>query len=136
MLGTLTLLLLCQLAGELAARLLHLPIPGPVLGMLLLFAGLLLRGGVPAAVQETAGGLLRHLSLLFVPAGVGVMVHVTRLETEALPIIIALFGSTLFGIAVTAKLMAFLLSRIDPRLEEEPAAGKPLAGKSAEGDRA
>lgn len=136
MLGTLTLLLLCQLAGELAARLLHLPVPGPVLGMLLLFAGLLLRGGVPAAVQETAGGLLRHLSLLFVPAGVGVMVHVTRLETEALPIIIALFGSTLFGIAVTAKLMAFLLSRIDPRLEEEPATGKPVAGKSAEGDRA
>ena len=39
MLGTLTLLLLCQLTGELAARLLHLPIPGPVLGMLLLFAG-------------------------------------------------------------------------------------------------
>lgn len=128
MLGTLTLLLLCQLAGELAARLLHLPVPGPVLGMLLLFAGLLLRGGVPAAIQDTAGGLLRHLSLLFVPAGVGVMVHVTRLETEALPIIVALFGSTLFGIAVTAKLMAFLLSRSDPRLEEEPAAGNPAKG--------
>lgn len=130
MLGTLTLLLLCQLAGELAARLLHLPIPGPVLGMLLLFAGLLLRGGVPAAIQDTAGGLLRHLSLLFVPAGVGVMVHVTRLETEALPIIVALFGSTLFGIAVTAKVMAFLLSRSDPRLEDE----QP-AGNSAKGDR-
>ncbi len=130
MLGTLTLLLLCQLAGELAARLLHLPIPGPVLGMLLLFAGLLLRGGVPAAIQDTAGGLLRHLSLLFVPAGVGVMVHVTRLETEALPIIVALFGSTLFGIAVTAKVMAFLLSRSDPRLEDvQPAAN------SAKGDR-
>lgn len=136
MLGTLTLLLLCQLAGELAARLLHLPVPGPVLGMLLLFAGLLLRGGVPAAVQETAGGLLRHLSLLFVPAGVGVMVHVTRLETEALPIIVALFGSTLFGIAVTAKLMAFLLSRTDPRLEEDPATGKAVAGKPVKGDRA
>ncbi|PWC66777.1 murein hydrolase transporter LrgA [Azospirillum sp. TSH7] len=130
MLGTLTLLLLCQLAGELAARLLHLPIPGPVLGMLLLFAGLLLRGGVPAAIQDTAGGLLRHLSLLFVPAGVGVMVHVTRLETEALPIIVALFGSTLFGIAVTAKVMAFLLSRSDPRLEDV----RP-AGNSAKGDR-
>lgn len=130
MLGTLTLLLLCQLAGELAARLLHLPVPGPVLGMLLLFAGLLLRGGVPAAIQDTASGLLRHLSLLFVPAGVGVMVHVTRLETEALPIVVALFGSTLFGIAVTAKLMAVLLSRSEPRLEEEPA-----AGNSAKGDR-
>ena len=83
----------------------------------------LLRGRVPAPLQETAGGLLRHLSLLFVPAGVGVMVHATRLETEALPIVIALFGSTLIGIAVTAKLMAFLLSRTDPRLVDEPAKG-------------
>ncbi|BAI72866.1 holin [Azospirillum sp. B510] len=131
MLGTLTLLLFCQLAGELAARLLHLPVPGPVLGMLLLFGGLLLRGGVPTAVEETASGLLRHLSLLFVPAGVGVMVHVGRLETEALPIIVALCGSTLIGIAVTAKLMAFLLSRTDPRLEEEPADGAQGKGGRA-----
>ncbi|RJF84237.1 CidA/LrgA family protein [Azospirillum cavernae] len=109
MLGTLTILLLCQLAGELIARLLHLPIPGPVLGMLFLFAGLLLRGGVPRAIQDTAGGILRHLSLLFIPAGVGVMTHAGRLSAEALPIILALFGSTLFGVAVTAKVMAALL---------------------------
>ncbi len=109
MLGTLTILLLCQLAGELIARLLHLPIPGPVLGMLFLFAGLLLRGGVPRAVQDTASGILRHLSLLFIPAGVGVMTHADRLSGEALPIVLALFGSTLFGVAVTAKVMATLL---------------------------
>lgn len=124
MLGTLTLLLLCQLAGELVARLLHLPVPGPVLGMLLLFGGLLLRGGVPAAVQDTAAGLLRHLSLLFVPAGVGVMVHAARLEAEALPIVVALFGSTLFGVAVTAKIMAALLRRTDVGLEDQPADGE------------
>ncbi len=124
MLGTLTLLLLCQLAGELVARLLHLPVPGPVLGMLLLFGGLLLRGGVPAAVQDTAAGLLRHLSLLFVPAGVGVMVHAARLEAEALPIVVALFGSTLFGVAVTAKIMAALLRRTDVGLEDEPTDGE------------
>ena len=53
MLGTLTLLLSCQLAGELTARLLHLPVPGPVLGMILLFIGLLVRGSVPAPLQET-----------------------------------------------------------------------------------
>lgn len=109
MLATLTVLLICQLAGEAIARLLSLPVPGPVIGMILLFLGLLWRGGVPEAVQETAGGLLRHLSLLFVPAGVGVMVHVGRLEAEALPIAVALFGSTLFGVAVTAKIMAVLL---------------------------
>jgi len=116
MLGTLTILLLCQLAGELIARVAHLPVPGPVLGMLILFAGLMLRGGVPAAVQETAGGILRHLSLLFIPAGVGVMVHMERLSAEALPVVLALFGSTLFGVAVTAKVMAVLL-RPGPKAE-------------------
>ncbi len=111
MLGTLTILLLCQLAGELIARLLHLPVPGPVIGMLLLFVGLLVRGGVPRPMQETAGGLLRHLSLLFVPAGVGVMAHLDRLGGEALPITAALLASTLLGVALTARVMSALLRR-------------------------
>lgn len=111
MLGTLTILLLCQLAGELIARVAHLPVPGPVIGMVLLFLGLLVRGGVPAAMQETAGGLLRHLSLLFVPAGVGVMIHLDRLGTEALPIAVALVGSTVVAIGATAWIMAGLLRR-------------------------
>lgn len=124
MLGTLTILLLCQLAGEVIARMLSLPVPGPVIGMILLFLALLSRGGVPEPVQETAGGLLRHLSLLFVPAGVGVMVHAGRLEAEALPIAVALFGSTLIGIAVTARIMAALL-------RGQGAAGvEPQAGES------
>ncbi|MBP2294888.1 CidA/LrgA family protein [Azospirillum rugosum] len=108
MLGTLTILLLCQLAGELITRVLHLPVPGPVIGMVLLFVGLLVKGDVPAPLQDTAGGILRHLSLLFVPAGVGVMAHLHRLGTEALPIAAALFGSTLLGIALTAWVMSAL----------------------------
>ena len=116
MLGTLTLLLSCQLAGELTARLLHLPVPGPVLGMILLFIGLLVRGSVPAPLQETAGGILRHLSLLFVPAGVGVMAHLSRLGEEALPIAAALLGSTLIGVALTAWVMS-ALSRLAPDAE-------------------
>jgi Putative effector of murein hydrolase LrgA len=121
MLGPLTLLLFCQLAGELIARLLHLPVPGPVIGMVLLFAGLLVRSllvrgqtdgaDVPMPLQETAGGILRHLSLLFVPAGVGVMVHIHRLGAEALPIAAALFGSTLLGVALTAWIMNALMRR-------------------------
>ncbi|MCG5239675.1 CidA/LrgA family protein [Azospirillum doebereinerae] len=124
MLGTLTILLLCQLAGELIARVAHLPVPGPVLGMLILFAGLMLRGGVPNAVQETAGGILRHLSLLFIPAGVGVMAHMERLGAEALPIVVALFGSTLFGVAVTAKVMAALV-RPTPDAETSATEDRP-----------
>ena len=73
MLNALTLLVLCQFAGEVAARGLGLPLPGPVLGLIFLLAGLLLRarlgrGGPPAELKTTAQGLLNHLGLLFVPA--------------------------------------------------------------------
>ncbi len=111
MLGPITILLVCQLAGELAVLMLKLPVPGPVLGMLLLFVGLLVRSGVPRPMTDTAGGLLRNLSLLFVPAGVGVVAHLGRLSDEALPIAAALVGSTVLTIAVTAWVMAALLKR-------------------------
>ncbi len=73
MIEALALLLGCQLAGEILVRLAGAPLPGPVVGLLLLLVVLLMRGTVPTAVQATARGLLRHLSLLFVPAGVGIM---------------------------------------------------------------
>src|SRR5689334_18502669 len=81
--GFLTLLV-CELLGELLRSALHLPIPGPVIGMLLLATGLALRGGkereleAPAAssLDRVAAGLLRHMGLLFVPAGVGIVAEI------------------------------------------------------------
>ena len=72
---------------------------------------------MPAPLQVTAGGILRHLSLLFVPAGVGVMAHLNRLGEEALPIAAALLGSTLVGVALTAWVMS-ALSRRGPDADE------------------
>lgn len=116
MLGFLTVLLCCQLAGEVAARAAGLPVPGPVIGMGLLFAGLLVRGlkrpgGVPEELGRLSDGLLRHLSLLFVPAGVGVIANLDRLRGEALPVAVALVGGTVLTIGVTALVMAALLRR-------------------------
>jgi putative effector of murein hydrolase LrgA (UPF0299 family) len=108
MLESLTLLLVCQLIGEVVVRFLDIPLPGPVLGMLVLLAGLLIRKGVPTALQTTGSGLLSHLSLLFVPAGVGVMLHITRIQDNWLPIGAALVGSTLIAVAVTALAMTIL----------------------------
>jgi len=110
MVTALTLLLCCQLAGEVAARLFRLPVPGPVLGMLLLFAVLLLRSRALEAVREPAHGLLRYLSLLFVPAGVGLIRHGHRLRAEALAIAVAVTVSTVATVAVTA-LVFQLVSR-------------------------
>lgn len=106
MLQALTLILACQLAGELIARLTGLPVPGPVIGMLLLLAWLGVRGGVPDDLSQVAGTLLGNLSLLFVPAGVGVMVHWQRLQGEWLAIAAALLIGTPLAMAATALAMA------------------------------
>lgn len=108
MLPSLTILLLCQLAGEVIARLFKLPIPGPVIGMMLLFAGLVIRRGIPENLEKTGTTLLSHLSLLFIPAGVGVTVHLKLLADEWLPIAVALVVSTVVTLAVTGLVMQAL----------------------------
>ena len=116
----LALLLLCQSLGEALSRGAHLPLPGPVLGMLLLMALLqwpALRGAVGAAAE----GLLAHLSLLFVPVGVGVMTHLPLIAQYGLHIALALLLSTAAGLAVTALVLQALLPRGD-----DP--GQTLAG--------
>ena len=110
MIAALSLLLVCQLAGELLTRLAGLPVPGPVLGMVLLFAILAIRGRVPDPLRQTAETLLRHLSLLFVPAGVGVMLHAGRIQAEWPASVAALAVSTLLTVAVSA-LVFRLVSR-------------------------
>jgi len=115
MLAAVTLLLVYQLVGEVAVIALRLPIPGPVVGMALLFVTLIVRGTVADEFRDVANGLLRHLSLLFVPAGVGVMAHLARLEDEWLPISVSLVLSTLLTIAVTALVMRWLLARRQTR---------------------
>lgn len=108
MINTLLVLLLYQLVGELIARSLGLPIPGPVLGMALLFLTLLARGRVNNEMRTSAGHLLQHLSLLFIPAGAGVMLHLQRVGDEWLPITVALLISTFAGMAVTALVLKTL----------------------------
>jgi putative effector of murein hydrolase LrgA (UPF0299 family) len=108
MLGAFTLLLVYQLVGEVIVHLAGLPVPGPVVGMLLLFLTLTLRGAAPEALRETCQALLSHLSLLFVPAGVGVLLHFKRLGAEWLPISVALVASTVITVGVTALIMRWL----------------------------
>src|SRR5262245_2460393 len=111
MLNAITLILCCQLAGELLVTTTGLPIPGPVCGMALLFSGLIIRGGIPNDIANVGDVLLGNLSLLFVPAGVGVMLHLRLLEAEIVPISAALIISTLLTIAITAMLMQWFNRR-------------------------
>jgi len=111
MLPALTAIFLCQLVGEAITVGAGLPLPGPVVGMVLLFAALVMRGKVPGSLAKVGDGLLSNLSLLFVPAGVGIMQHAARFEDEAFAVGGALLASTLLTIAVTA----FVMSRFTPR---------------------
>ena len=101
MIPALTALLAFQLAGELIVGLTGVPVPGPVLGMMLLVSFFAIRGGVPDALKKVASVILQHLSLLFVPAGVGLMLHAARIEAEWLAIGAALIGSTVLSLVVT-----------------------------------
>jgi holin-like protein len=117
MLAAMTVLLVLQLIGEVLARGLGLPVPGPVIGMVLLFAVLWLRDGPGKALQETGQTLLQHLSLLFVPAGTGIMVHLHRVAEEWLPLALSLLLSTAAALAVTAWTMQISLPRSHSRGE-------------------
>jgi holin-like protein len=108
MLAYLTLIFVCQLAGELLAVATGWPVPGPVIGMALLFVGLVVRGRVPAGLGGVADGLLGSLSLLFVPAGVGVMQHIGLIRSELLPLSVSLVISTVVAVGVTGAVMAWL----------------------------
>jgi holin-like protein len=113
------LLLVCQLLGEALILWTGLPFPGPVVGMVLLFTGLALRGGVPEGLDRVVDGLLSHLSLLFVPAGVGVMLHIAMLRDEWLAISVALALSTVLTIAATGLLMSALIAWVERRRRED-----------------
>jgi holin-like protein len=117
-----TWLLVFQCGGEALARLAGWPIPGPVAGMALLFAALLARRQAPESLTVAAEGLAKHLSLLFVPAGVGVMMYVGQVAAEWLPIVVALVVSTMLAIAATALTFNWLLGR---QKHDDTEAGSP-----------
>jgi len=111
MLNGIALLLFCQLCGEALVRLLGWPVPGPVIGMFLLFLGLRYRGRSSHDLDLTADGLLRYLALLFVPAGVGVMVYFDALDGLWLKLGVTLLASAVITLVVTGLTMQWLLRR-------------------------
>jgi len=111
MIRAMTVLLVYQLVGEAVVVAGGLPVPGPVMGMMFLFVTLWVRGSVPEDVQTTAQGMLRHLSLLFVPAGVGVMVHASVVANAWIWVLLTLVLSALITLAVTGWTMQLVKGR-------------------------
>ena len=102
------MLLSCQLVGELLDTFFEVPIPGSVVGMLLLLIGLIVAGRVPDGLRLSSEGLLSVLPLLLVPAGVGLMTHFGVLSEYWGQLLIALFMSTLITMFIVAGILKLL----------------------------
>jgi holin-like protein len=128
MIASLSLILLCQLAGEVIARGLALPMPGPVLGLLFLLVLLLARDRFSVlargplqgdSVESASRGLLANLSLLFVPAGVGVVQKLDLVAAHGIAFALVLAISVVMTLLVTVA--TFLIaSRLLTRRRSAP----------------
>ena len=129
MIASLSLILLCQLAGEVFVRGLALPMPGPVVGLMLLLLlllardrfAILARGPLQGdGVENASRGLLAHLSLLFVPAGVGVVQKLDLIAEHGIAFVAVLAISvvvTLLATVATFLLAIRLITREGTSLE-------------------
>jgi holin-like protein len=112
-------LLVFQCLGEGLVFLLGWPVPGPVTGMLLLLAALIAFPRLQEVVEAGANELLRHLSLLFVPAGVGIVVAASSGSGQWLAIAVSVVASTLVTLALTALVLNSLMPRTKPAQEQK-----------------
>jgi len=104
-------LIVLQLIGESIVQVSGLPVPGAIIGLILLYAILLLRGEISDEMSRTSGFLLQNLGVLFVPAGVGVIAYLPMIATQWLLILAVLLVSVCATIAITGLVVA----RLSPR---------------------
>lgn len=110
LLAILTLVLM-QLIGEALVRFLEVPLPGALIGFLLLFGGLVLYGRLPQGLRDTSNHTLPHLMLLFIAPVAGIMLHFERIASEWLPFLLSCIAGTAVTIAVTAFTFRWALRR-------------------------
>lgn len=113
-------LFLFQAIGELLSRYCPVPIPGPVLGMVALFLCLLLSPRLLQKIERASMDLLQHLSLLFVPAGVGIMVSQAQIGSAWMAIVVSMVLSTVVTMVVVAMTFQYLQKLSADDLEKKP----------------
>lgn len=101
-------ILLCQGAGEIISHFVLPVFPGPVIGLLILLGGLIIKGSVNTDLSNVASSFSEHLGLLFVPAAVGVILFFSQLQANAVAVIAALVVSVVLSIATTALVLRLL----------------------------
>lgn len=113
--GALLWLMALQVLGSLLSWLVLPWLPGPIIGMLLLFAGLLVLGRVPDSLERTAGALLKYLPLLLVVPASGIVLSYQPLIQDAVPILLALVVSLLVALPACGLFLQWLVRRREVR---------------------
>lgn len=113
MLRGLALLLVFQSLGEIIVRASGMVVPGPVVGMVLLFIFLVARKTPPESLAQAADGLLSHLAIFYIPAAVGVMLYAKPLAEQGIAWIVAIVLSTFCAMLVPALLLKRWLGNRD-----------------------
>lgn len=111
MLYAVAALFLLQALGDALVQLAGWPLPGSVVGMLVLFCALLVWRRVPAGLDQSARALLPHMMLLFIPSVAAVMLHVDHVAREWLPFLVASVAGAAVTLVVTALVLKLLLRR-------------------------
>jgi holin-like protein len=111
MISGLVQILFFQSIGELISKFILPTLPGPVIGLVLLIAWLVIRKGINSDLALVADGFSQYFGLLFVPAAVGVVLFLPQLQANALAIVSALVGSVILTIATSAIVVRFLSSK-------------------------
>ena len=113
MINGLLILLGCQLIGETLSHYLKLPIPGPVIGMVILLIGLMIRKGPSKELEETSSVFVKYIGFLFVPAGAGISVYLALIAEEWLMLAAATFVSTTLTLIVTGWVYRLFARKAD-----------------------
>ena len=119
MVHALCLLIGVQLAGTLLADAFGLPVPGPVIGLLLLLIWLTAGGRTPSDLGAVADGFIRYLPLLFVPAAVGLVQYLDLLSAFGAVLLVIIIGSTLAGLVVAAFVFSYVAAKVSPPTQDE-----------------
>lgn len=108
MINALLILFSCQFLGEAIVHFTGITIPGPVVGMMILLAGLIVKGGLPENLDKTASEFVKYIGLLFIPAGAGISLYLDLIAEQWVVILIASFTSTVLTLILTAYIFKML----------------------------
>lgn len=114
----LLVLIAFQILGELLALWLNLPVPGAVIGLLLLLVCLRLwpwPKAIAEATEQVSGKLINHLSLLFLPAGVGIFFLSEPINAQWPAVLAAMLGGTFVAMLLSSLAYRIFSARAQPR---------------------